>query len=316
MEVSIVVPLLNESESLPKLLERITAAMLPTGKMYEVILIDDGSTDTSWEVIQSLKKKHACLVALRLTKNFGKSLALSAGFKASRGNVVVTMDADLQDFPEEVPEMVATIEKGADLVSGWKQKRQDPTFSKNIPSKIFNGIARWTSGVQLHDFNCGLKAMKRELALNLKLYGDTHRYIPVLAQQLGYSKIVEQKVSHVARQFGQSKFGPNRFINGFLDLITLSFVSKFGSKPMHIFGAIGTLMFLFGAFLSLYLGLNKLWDVAHDIPARLITDNPWFYIALVVMTMGTQLFLAGFLGEMIVRNKTEKEWYTVAEKLM
>lgn len=317
MNLSIVVPLLNEQDSLEELFTRIKTVCFENDFSFEVIFVDDGSTDDSWQIIEYLSKFHPEVKGIKFRKNFGKSPALSAAFKVVKGDVVITMDADLQDFPEEIPSLYNTlVNKKADIVSGWKQNRQDNKLTKNLPSKLFNGVARKTSGVQLHDFNCGLKAYRREVTQNIELYGDMHRYIPVLAKNAGYHRILEKQVRHQARKYGVSKFGPSRFINGFLDLITLYFQAKFGTRPMHIFGLIGTIMFILGFLASIYLGLDKLFRLfILDKPTRLITDSPYFYISLTSMILGTQLFLAGFLGELIVRSDKDRKIYSVQKEL-
>lgn len=317
MDISIVVPLFNEQDSLEELFTRIKTVCFENDFLFEVIFIDDGSTDDSWQIIEYLSKFHPEVKGIKFRKNFGKSPALSAAFKVVKGNVVITMDADLQDFPEEIPSLYNTlINKKADIVSGWKQNRQDNKFTKNLPSKLFNGVARKTSGVNLHDFNCGLKAYRREVTQNIELYGDMHRYIPVLAKNAGYHRILEKQVRHQARKYGVSKFGPSRFINGFLDLITLYFQSKFGNRPMHIFGLVGTIMFILGLLSSVYLGLDKLFRLfILDKPTRLVTDSPYFYISLVAMILGTQLFLAGFLGELIVRSNKDRKIYSIQKEI-
>ncbi|HBX61554.1 MULTISPECIES: glycosyltransferase family 2 protein [Empedobacter] len=317
MDISVVVPLLNEQDSLEELFYRIKKVCEQNDFTFEVIFVDDGSTDDSWQIIEYIANFNTEVKGIKFRKNYGKSPALSAAFKEVKGDVVITMDADLQDFPEEIPSLYKMLKnQKADIVSGWKENRQDNKLTKNLPSKLFNGVARKTSGVKLHDFNCGLKAYRWEVTQNIELYGDMHRYIPVLAKNAGYSKIIEKKVKHQARKYGVSKFGANRFVNGFLDLITLFFASRFGNKPMHIFGLLGTLMFILGFFASFYLGIEKLYKVyISHTPARLITDSPYFYISLVFMILGTQLFLAGFLGELIVRNNREKQLYLVQKEL-
>lgn len=317
MDLSIVVPLLNEQDSLEELFTRIKTVCFENDFSFEVIFVDDGSTDDSWQIIEYLSKFHPEVKGIKFRKNFGKSPALSAAFKVVKGDVVITMDADLQDFPEEIPSLYNTlVNKRADIVSGWKQNRQDNKLTKNLPSKLFNGVARKTSGVKLHDFNCGLKAYRREVTQNIELYGDMHRYIPVLAKNAGYHRILEKQVRHQARKYGVSKFGPSRFINGFLDLITLYFQAKFGTRPMHIFGLIGTIMFILGFLASIYLGLDKLFRLfILDKPTRLITDSPYFYLSLTSMVLGTQLFLAGFLGELIVRSNKDRKIYSVQKEL-
>jgi len=317
MDISVVVPLLNEQDSLEELFYRIKKVCEQNDFTFEVIFVDDGSTDDSWQIIEYIANFNTEVKGIKFRKNYGKSPALSAAFKEVKGDIVITMDADLQDFPEEIPSLYKMLKnQKADIVSGWKENRQDNKLTKNLPSKLFNGVARKTSGVKLHDFNCGLKAYRWEVTQNIELYGDMHRYIPVLAKNAGYSRIIEKKVKHQARKYGVSKFGANRFVNGFLDLITLFFASRFGNKPMHIFGLLGTLMFILGFFASFYLGIEKLYKVyISHTPARLITDSPYFYISLVFMILGTQLFLAGFLGELIVRNNRDKQLYLVQKEL-
>lgn len=316
MDISIVIPLLNESESLPELHNWIAKVANENKYSYEIIFIDDGSTDDSWEIIKRLSINHKEVVGLRFQKNYGKSQALHAGFAIAKGNVVFTMDADLQDSPDEIPEMFEMITKdNYDLVSGWKKKRYDNVFSKNLPSKLFNWAARKTSGVQLNDFNCGLKAYKNNVVKNINVYGEMHRYIPVLAKNEGFSKIGEKIVQHQARKYGSSKFGMSRFINGLLDLITIWFISRFGKQPMHFFGALGVLMFIIGFCSSAFIGMHKLYKLYTNTSAELITNNPWFYISLTSMILGTQLFLAGFLGEIILRTKEHKKRYKVTEQI-
>ena len=317
MDISVVVPLLNEQDSLEELFYRIKKVCEQNDFSFEVIFVDDGSTDDSWQIIEYIGNFNPEVKGIKFRKNYGKSPALSAAFKQVKGDVVITMDADLQDFPEEIPSLYKMLKnKKADIISGWKENRQDNRLTKNLPSKLFNGVARKTSGVKLHDFNCGLKAYRWEVTQNIELYGDMHRYIPVLAKNAGYSRIYEKKVKHQARKYGVSKFGANRFVNGFLDLITLFFASRFGNKPMHIFGLLGTLMFILGFMSSFYIGIEKLVKVyVTNSTARLIADNPYFYISLVFMILGTQLFLAGFLGELIVRNNQEKQLYLVQKEL-
>jgi glycosyltransferase involved in cell wall biosynthesis len=284
--------------------------------LYEIIFIDDGSTDTSWDVIEKLTQENPTVKGIRFQKNYGKSQALDAGFEIAKGNVVITMDADLQDNPEEIPELYDLIvTQNFDLISGWKKKRFDNIITKNIPSKLFNAVARKTSGLKLHDFNCGLKAYKNEVIKSLKVSGEMHRYIPVLAKNEGFTKIGEKVVQHQARKYGETKFGMDRFINGFLDLITISFLSKFGKRPMHFFGLWGSFMFLFGTFSVIYIGAFKLYKVFNNIKTILVTNNPWFYIALTSMILGTLLFLAGFIGELIIKTKTNEKHYTIKEKL-
>ena len=316
MNISIVIPLLNEEESLEELYDWIAKVMQSNRYLYEIIFIDDGSTDTSWNVIENLSLKDQCVKAIRFQKNYGKSQALDAGFELATGNVVITMDADLQDNPEEIPELYDLIvTENFDLISGWKKKRYDNVFTKNIPSKLFNAAARRTSGLKLHDFNCGLKAYKNSVIKTVKVSGEMHRYIPVLANNEGFTKIGEKVVQHQARKYGQTKFGMDRFINGFLDLITISFLSKFGKRPMHFFGLWGTLMFLFGTISAFFIGILKLHKLYKGIKTILVTDNPWFYIALTAMIIGTQLFLTGFIGELLVKVKHNEKHYTIKEKL-
>lgn len=313
MQISIVIPLLNEQESLKELHDWIAQVMQSNHFLYEVIFIDDGSIDSSWETIQELASSNSHVKGIRFLKNFGKSQALHAGFKAAQGEVVITMDADLQDNPEEIPELYKLVnDEGNHVVSGWKKKRYDSIITKNIPSKLFNWAARRTSGLKLHDFNCGLKAYKNDVVKSIEVSGDMHRYIPVLAKNAGFSKITEKVVQHQARKYGSTKFGAERFINGFLDLITIWFVSKFGRQPMHLFGALGVLMFIVGFGFSIYLGVDKLYI---NKTGRLITDRPQFYIALTAMLIGSQLFLAGFLGEIIVRSRKNDTRYTISDKI-
>ena len=313
MQISIVIPLLNEQESLKELHDWIAQVMQSNHFLYEIIFIDDGSTDASWQTIMELGQSNQHVKGIRFLKNFGKSQALHAGFRAAQGEVVITMDADLQDNPEEIPELYQMIMEGDNhIVSGWKKKRYDSLITKNIPSKLFNWAARKTSGLKLHDFNCGLKAYKNDVVKTIEVSGEMHRYIPVLAKNAGFSKISEKVVQHQARKYGATKFGAERFINGFLDLITIWFVSKFGRRPMHLFGALGVLMFIIGFGFSLYLGIDKLF--LHPT-GRLITDRPQFFIALTAMIIGTQLFLAGFLGEIMVRSRKNDSRYTISDKI-
>ncbi len=316
MNLSIVIPLLNEDESLLELHDWIVSVMKSNKYTYEVIFIDDGSTDRSWEIIDNLSKINSHIKGIRFLKNFGKSQALHAGFAKAQGDVVITMDADLQDNPEEIPELYnMIINENFDLVSGWKKKRYDSLISKNLPSKLFNWAARKTSGVQLNDFNCGLKAYRNKVVKNIEVSGEMHRYIPVLAKNAGYGKIGEKVVKHQSRKYGETKFGMERFINGFLDLITIWFLSRFGKRPMHLFGALGSIMFLIGFFAALFIGINKLYRLYDGLPTVLVTSNPWFYISLTTMIIGTQLFLAGFLGEIILRAKTQHDRYKILEEL-
>ena len=314
MNLSIIIPLLNEEESLQELHNWIISVMKANNYSYEIIFIDDGSTDNSWPIIEQLSHENPNVRGIRFLKNFGKSQALHAGFDRAKGDVIITMDADLQDNPNEIPELFEMITiQNFDLVSGWKKKRYDSVFAKNIPSKLFNWAARKTSGVQLNDFNCGLKAYKNVVVKNIEVYGEMHRYIPVLAKNAGFGKIGEKIVQHQARKYGQTKFGMDRFINGFLDLITIWFLSSFGKRPMHLFGALGSLMFIIGFFSAGFIGFIKLYKLYHDLPYDLVTNNPWFYISLTTMIIGTQLFLAGFLGEIILRTKNNDERYKISE---
>ena len=313
MNISVVIPLLNEEESLKELHDWIVSVMQSNSFSYEILFIDDGSTDNSWKVISRLAEANTNVKGIRFLKNFGKSQALHAGFAAAKGDVVITMDADLQDNPDEIPELYNMItKKGYDLVSGWKKKRFDSVISKNLPSKLFNWAARRTSGVKLHDFNCGLKAYSNTVVKHIDVYGEMHRYIPVLAKNAGFNNIGEKVVKHQARKYGHTKFGMNRFINGFLDLITIWFVSRFGKRPMHLFGALGVIMFIIGFGFAFYLGLDKLF---FNPTGRLITDRPQFYIALSTMIIGSQLFIAGFLGELILRSKRQQQRYYIKEAL-
>ena len=316
MDISVIIPLLNEEESLQELHHWIAKVMQSNRFVYEIIFIDDGSTDTSWNVIEKLSEVNTAVKGIRFQKNFGKSQALDAGFEMAKGAVVITMDADLQDNPDEIPALYDLIIKDDfDLISGWKKKRYDNVITKNIPSKLFNAAARKTSGLKLNDFNCGLKAYKNIVIKTVKVSGEMHRYIPVLAKNEGFTKIGEKVVQHQARKYGVTKFGVDRFINGFLDLITISFLSKFGKRPMHIFGLWGSLMFLFGTTTAFYIGILKLYKVFNDIKTILITDNPWFFIALTSMILGTLLFLAGFIGELIIKTKSNEKHYSIKEKL-
>jgi glycosyltransferase involved in cell wall biosynthesis len=316
MDISVVIPLLNEDESLQELHDWIATVMQSNRYLYEIIFIDDGSSDNSWSVIAQISAKNKAVKGIRFQKNYGKSQALDAGFELAQGNVVITMDADLQDNPEEIPDLYnLIIDEDFDLISGWKKKRYDNVISKNIPSKLFNAAARRTSGLKLHDFNCGLKAYKKEVIKTVKVSGEMHRYIPVLAKNEGFTKIGEQVVKHQARKYGETKFGVERFINGFLDLITISFLSKFGKRPMHFFGLWGTFMFLFGTLSAFYIGASKLYKLYTGAKTILVTDNPWFFIALTSMILGTLLFLAGFIGELIIKTKSDEKHYTIKEKL-
>ncbi len=316
LDISVIVPLYNEEESLPELYDWIERVMNEHHFSFEVIFVNDGSTDHSWEVIERLSEAHERVRGIKFRRNYGKSPALYCGFKEARGGVVITMDADLQDSPDEIPELYRMItEDGYDLVSGYKQKRYDP-LSKTIPTKLFNWTARKVSGIKnLHDFNCGLKAYRSEVVKNIEVYGEMHRYIPYLAKNAGFDKIGEKVVKHQARKYGKSKFGLNRFINGYLDLITLWFLSTFGRKPMHVFGFLGSIMFFIGLIAVIILGVDKLIALANDVPMRLITSSPYFYLALTMMIIGTQLFLAGFLGDLISRSSSNRNDYQIEEAI-
>ena len=311
MQISVVIPLFNESESLPELMAWIDRVMQANQYTYEVIMVDDGSDDNSWQIIEQLKGSYASLKAIRFQRNYGKSAALNEGFKAAQGDIVVTMDADLQDSPDEIPEFYKMITvDGYHLVSGWKKKRYDNTFTKNIPSKIYNAVARQSSGIVLHDFNCGIKAYQLKVVKSIEVFGEMHRYIPILAKWAGFKKIGEKVVVHQARKYGTTKFGWERFVNGFLDLMTIQFLSKFGKKPMQFFGLVGTLFFLVGFVSVGYITVSKLLQ-----PETSITNKPAFYIALTAMIVGVQLFLAGFIAELINRNAPDRNHYLIAEKI-
>jgi glycosyltransferase involved in cell wall biosynthesis len=313
MDIAVVIPLLNEHESLNELHDWIAKVMQSNHFSYEIIFIDDGSTDNSWEIITNLTQKSDTVKGIRFLKNYGNSQALHAGFIKAQGDVVITMDADLQDNPDEIPELYNMITKdNFDLVSGWKKKRYDSVIAKNLPSKLFNWAARRTSGVKLNDFNCGLKAYNKEVTKTINVYGEMHRYIPVLAKNEGFTKIGEKIVKHQARKYGKTKFGMERFINGFLDLLTIWFVSRFGKRPMHFFGAIGALMFFIGFMFAIYLGIDKLFI---NPTGRLITQRPQFYISLTTMIIGTQFFVAGFLGEIVIQSRQNKERYKISEHI-
>ncbi len=316
MDISLVIPLYNEAESLPELTQWITRVMEENHFSYEILFINDGSTDASWQVIKSLKKQYPDTVkGIKFRRNYGKSPALFVGFEKAAGDVVITMDADLQDSPDEIPELYRMItEEHYDLVSGWKKKRYDP-LSKTLPTKLFNATARQVTGIRLHDFNCGLKAYRNEVVKSIEVYGDMHRYIPYLAKNAGYGRIGEKVVHHQARKYGVTKFGMNRFVNGYLDLMTLWFFSKFGVKPMHFFGLLGSAVFVLGLLATIGIGVNKLYALHANLPARLVTDSPYFYLALTAMIVGTQLFLTGFLGELISRNSTERNKYNIEKEI-
>ncbi|WP_163407611.1 glycosyltransferase family 2 protein [Flavobacterium ajazii] len=316
MNLSILIPLLNEEESLKELYSWIIKVMQSNNYSYEIIFVDDGSTDDSWNIIESFSNENPNVKGIRFMKNFGKSQALHAGFAKAQGDVIITMDADLQDSPDEIPGLYEMITaQKYDLVSGWKKKRYDSVVAKNLPSKLFNWAARKTSGVELNDFNCGLKAYRNVVVKNIEVSGEMHRYIPVLAKNAGFGKIGEKVVIHQARKYGETKFGMERFINGFLDLITIWFLSRFGKRPMHLFGAIGSFMFIIGFLAAGYIGFSKLYHMYTGMKYTLVTNNPWFYIALTTMILGTQLFLAGFLGEIILRTKSNEARYKVAREV-
>ena len=312
IDISIVVPLYNEEESLPELQDWIERVMTENKFSYEVIFVNDGSTDRSWEVIEELQAKNTCIRGIKFQRNYGKSAALHVGFQATNGEVVITMDADLQDSPDEIPELYRMItEEKFDLVSGWKKKRYDP-LSKTIPTKIYNGVNRMMSGIKLHDMNCGLKAYRKEVVKSIEIFGEMHRYITVIAKAAGFPKIGEKVVQHQERKYGVTKFGLNRFVNGFLDLFTITFITRFGKKPMHFFGLLGTLFFMLGSGITLWLVINKLFI---DTGSRLIADLPEFYIALTAIILGTQLFLAGFIAELIGRNSTTRNNYLIEKEI-
>lgn len=314
MDISVVIPLLNERESLPELTAWIDRALQEFS--YEVIFVDDGSTDGSWDLIAKMAKDGSHVRGIRFRRNYGKSAALYEGFAAARGDIVVTMDADLQDSPEEIPEMIRMIrEEGYDLVSGWKLHRKDNPVTKNLPSKLYNATARRVTGIKLHDMNCGLKAYKADVVKNIEVYGEMHRYIPYLAKNAGFTKIGEKPVQHQKRKYGKSKFGMSRFVNGFLDLMSLWFLSRFGGKPMHFFGTSGILMFLVGFVMTIWIIVEKLVNQAHGLKYRPVTDQPLFYLALVALVLGVMLFLAGFIGEMLSRSSSNRNNYQIKERL-
>ena len=315
LDISVIVPLYNEAESLPELVAWIDRVAVEHAYTYEVILVDDGSSDDSWSVVESLKKRYPAVRGIGFARNYGKSAALYCGFAAAEGEVVVTMDADLQDSPDEIPELRRMIlEEGYDLVSGWKKKRRDPV-GKRWPSKFFNWTARTVSGIRLHDFNCGLKAYRRKVVKAIEVYGEMHRYIPILAKQAGFTRIGEKVVHHQARKYGVTKFGLNRFINGFLDLLSVTFITRFAKKPMHLFGALGTLLFIIGFCAAAWIGVEKLIAVANNLRAPLVTNNPYFYIALTCMIIGSQLFLSGFLAELVSRSASDRNVYRIEKKI-
>lgn len=314
MDISVVVPLFNEEESLPELCAWIERVMKENNFTYEVILVDDGSKDKSWKQVEALSAANPSIKGIKFRRNYGKSAALNTGFEDAQGDVVITMDADLQDSPDEIPDLYKMImTDGYDLVSGWKKKRYDP-ITKTIPTKLFNWATRKMSGISLHDFNCGLKSYRKDVVKSIEVYGEMHRYIPVIAKWAGFSNIGEKVVQHRERKYGTTKFGFERFINGFLDLMSITFVSKFGKRPMHLFGFLGTLMFVLGFIFAAWMGISKLWIVAHGQAAPRITDNPLFYISLTVMIIGTQLFLAGFLAELVSRNSPDRNTYLIEKK--
>ena len=315
LDLTIIVPLFNEAESLPELVRWINRTLDGRGWEYEIIMVDDGSTDGSWKVVRELAEAEGRIHGIRFRRNYGKSAALYHGFKAAGGNVVVTMDADLQDSPEEIPEMYRMVtEDGWDVVSGWKQHRQDNKLTKNLPSKLYNATARWITGIHLHDMNCGLKAYRNEVVKNIEVYGEMHRYIPYLAKNAGFERITEKPVHHQKRKYGKSKFGLERFVNGFLDLLSLWFLSTFGKKPMHFFGFTGILMFLAGFVIAVWLIVAKLIHQAGGMHFRPVTDQPLFYLALLAVVLGVMLFLAGFICEMISRTSTERNKYNIKEE--
>jgi glycosyltransferase involved in cell wall biosynthesis len=315
MLVSIVIPLYNEHESLPELTRWINDVMVNNDLAYEIVYVDDGSTDGSWDVIEELKKQYSQIKALKFRRNYGKSAGLNRGFDAAQGDVVITMDADLQDSPDEVPELVRMItEEGYDLVSGWKKKRYDP-LTKTVPTKLYNWAARKMSGIMLHDFNCGLKAYRKDVVKSVEVYGEMHRYIPVIAKWAGFDKIGEKVVQHQERKFGVTKFGIERFINGPLDLLVITFMSRFGKRPMHFFGVYGILMFILGGAVSVWLILEKVIALANQTKVREVTDQPLFYLAILAMIIGTQLFMAGFLAEMIARSSSDRNNYQIADTI-
>lgn len=316
MDISVLVPLYNEAESLPSLYEWIVRVMRANDFSYEIVFVNDGSTDDSWQVICNLRKQDEHVHGICFRRNYGKSAALHCGFEAVQGDVVITMDADLQDSPDEIPELYRMIkEDGYDLVSGWKQKRYDNKLTKNLPSKLFNATARRVTGIQLHDMNCGLKAYRQEVVKNIEVFSEMHRYIPYLAKNAGFTKIGEKVVQHRKREFGESKFGMSRFVNGYLDLMTLWFLNKFGKQPMHFFGLVGSVMFILGFIAIVVVGAMKLYALAHGERVMLVGDNPYFHLSILMMILGCMLFLAGFLGELIIRNSNERNSYLIREEL-
>lgn len=315
MNISVLVPLYNEAESLPILHEWIVRVMNANQLTYEILFVNDGSTDESWSVIKALQAKDSNVRGICFRRNYGKSAALHCGFELVKGDVVITMDADLQDSPDEIPALYRMItEDGYDLVSGWKQKRYDNKLTKNIPSKLFNATARWVTGIKLHDMNCGLKAYRQEVVKNIEVFSEMHRYIPYLAKNAGFTKIGEKVVQHRKREFGESKFGMSRFVNGYLDLLTLWFLNKFGKQPMHFFGLVGSLMFILGFIAIVVVGSMKLYALAHGVAAMLVGVNPYFHLSVLMMILGCMLFLAGFIGELIIRNSSERNNYLIKEQ--
>lgn len=315
MNISVVIPLYNEEESIPELNSWIEKVMEENNFSYEIIYVDDGSTDNSWKTITQLKEKSNNVRAIKFQRNYGKSPALHCAFQKVKGDVVITMDGDLQDSPDEIPSLYKMIhEENYDIVSGWKKKRYDGTFTKNIPSKIYNATARRVTGIKLHDMNCGLKAYKKEVVKNIEIYNDMHRYIPALAKNAGFTKIGEKVVEHSPRKYGKTKFGMSRFFNGYLDLLTLWFLSVFGKKPMHFFGFLGSLMFFLGLIAIIFVGASKIYALKHGLGYRLITDSPYFFLAITAMIVGTQLFLAGFIGELVSRNSADRNKYHIEEE--
>jgi glycosyltransferase involved in cell wall biosynthesis len=315
MDLSVVIPVYNEEESVQELTEWISRVCSSNKLSFEIIYVDDGSSDSSWERIAAIASKNRNVKGFRFRRNYGKAAALHTGFSESSGEVVITMDSDLQDSPDEIPELVKMIrEEGFDLVSGWKKKRYDP-FIKRVTSKFYNGTARWSSGIELHDFNCGLKAYRNEVVKSIEVYGEMHRYIPMLAKEAGFRKIGEKVVEHRARKYGVTKYGLDRFVKGYLDLLTIGFITRFGKSPMHLFGSLGTLMFFIGFVMASYLGIRKLNFVYHHFRAPLVTDSPFFFIALTVMIIGSFLFLTGFLGELVNRNSSERNKYLIKDKV-
>ena len=316
VDISVVVPLYNEDESLPELYAWIERVMNANGFSFEVIFVNDGSTDRSWEVIEELQQRSSHVKGIKFRRNYGKSPALYCGFERAQGRVVITMDADLQDSPDEIPELYRMImEDGYDLVSGWKQKRYDNKLTKNIPSKLFNATARWVTGIKLHDMNCGLKAYRQDVVKNIEVFSEMHRYIPYLAKNAGFTRIGEKVVQHRKREFGVSKFGINRFVNGYLDLMTLWFLNKFGKQPMHFFGLVGSIMFILGFIAIIVVGALKLYALSHGETAMLVADTPYFHLSILSMILGCMLFLAGFLGELIIRNSSERNNYLIKEEV-